>query len=336
MKRKLALLLVLAILSMMGAAALAVVKPGEDFCYLDTANVLSEEAEGTIYFCNQLLEEACGGQIVVAALDSIGNADIYDYAYDMFNEWKIGSPSEQNGFLLLLAIEEDNYYAMTGDRLDGVFSSSELNRLFDNYLEADFAAKDYEAGALKFFEAVLEKYIDRYNLDFSYADGVRMAQEALAGGSMGFGGAQSGGESYGSASPHDPYVEEDDGISGWLIAIIIIVVILAVMGTNNRRRGGSFWVFTAPRRHYHHPHHAPHHHPVPPPHSHNRRPPGGFGGFGGGRSGGGFSSGRSSSGRSSFGGGRSGSGRSGFSGSFGGGRGGGGRSSGGGAGRGRH
>ena len=211
MKRKLALLLALVLAFMLGSTALAAVKPGEDFYYLDTANVLSEEAEGTIYFCNQLLYDACGGQIVVAALDSIGSEDIYDYSYELFNEWGIGSSEENNGFLLLMTIEEDNYYALTGSGVEGIFSSSELKKLFDKHLEPEFAKKNYEAGALAFFEAVLDKYIDRYNLDFSYADGEAKAKEYLAqfdGSSaqnaapaQNYGGGQSGGGAYQNFEP---------------------------------------------------------------------------------------------------------------------------------------
>ena len=328
MKKKLALLLVL-MMSLLTASALAVVQPGEDFYYLDTAEVLSTEAEGTVYFCNQLLEEACGAQIVVAALDSIDGADIYDYAYDLFNEWGIGSAEENNGFLLLMAIEEDNYYALSGAGVDGIFSSAELNQLFDKYLEPDFAKKDYEAGALKFFEAVLDKYIDRYNLKFSYADGEKEAAAYLsnAGGGLGaapaedsYGGGQPGGGAY---AGDFYYEEEDDDFMGWVIAFVVIVAVLAISGANRRRRGGSFWggFLIGSSRHHHH-HHAPRHHQAPPPRVRVSREP------------------RSSAPRSGFGGGfsgggRSSSGRSSFSGSFGGGRSGGGRSFGGGAGRGR-
>ena len=328
MKRKLALLLALALAFMLGSTALAAVKPGEDFYYLDTAGVLSEEAEGTIYFCNQLLYDACGGQIVVAALDSIGGEDIYDYSYELFNDWGIGSSEENNGFLLLMAIEEDNYYALSGSGVDGIFSSGELKKLFDKHLEPEFAKKNYEKGALAFFEAVLDKYIDRYNLDFSYADGEAKAKEYLAqfngsaqsaGNAAAYGGAQSGGGYYGSSNGayYDPdhYEEEDDSVS-WILVLVIIIVIISISRAGRRRRGGTsgpiIFFGPGPRRH----HHAPRHHAAPP-RAHNRRPP--SGGFGGGFGGGG----------------RSGSGRS-FGGSFGGGRSGGGRSFGGGAGRGRH
>ena len=66
MKRFLAL--ALAILLALGCtsalAATRVVKPGDDFYYLDTADVLSEATEGEIYFSNVRLYEACGAQIV--------------------------------------------------------------------------------------------------------------------------------------------------------------------------------------------------------------------------------------------------------------------------------
>ena len=60
MKRFLAL--ALAILLALGCtsalAATRVVKPGDDFYYLDTADVLSEATEGEIYFSNVRLYEA--------------------------------------------------------------------------------------------------------------------------------------------------------------------------------------------------------------------------------------------------------------------------------------
>lgn len=303
---KKAIVCLLAMLLLCSSAfALNVVSPGEDFYYLDTAGVLSEETEGLIYFSNRLLEEKCGAQIVVAALDSIGNADIYDYAVEMGDSWGIGSASENNGFLLLMAIEEDNYYAVTGRGLDGIFPASEIKKLYDKYLEKDFAAKDYDKGARKFFEAVFEKIADYYNADVSIRDG-QEAYEAYvasaAGNTSGFGGRGPGGE-YVYYREYRPE-EKGPGFFSKLITFIVILYLLkAFFG---RRRGSNgclswllpFMIFNNSGRNrtvHHHVHH-----------NHHRRPPtGGFGGgFGGGGSfrGGGFGGGRSGGG-GGFGGG---------------------------------
>lgn len=314
----------LALMFSMGGA-LAVVQPGDDFYYLDTANVLSEETEGIIYFCNQQLYEQCGGQIVIAALDSIDGEDIYDYSYDLFNEWGIGSAEENNGFLLLMAIEEDNYFALSGGGIDRIFSSSVIQNLNDEYLEPDFAQKDYDAGALRYFEQVLNRYSDYYNLDLDIEDGKAAYEAYAASGSAGnsMGGARSGGAygdgptSYwtkdgGTYGSHDPA-----GFGDLISTVIGIAITVAVILLFFRFPWLGF--FVGPGRHHHH-HHVHHHRPGGP----GRRPPrgGGFGGFSGGGRSSGFGGGRSCG----FGGGRSGG--------FGGGRSGGGRSFGGGAGRG--
>ena len=180
MKKKLALLLVL-VMSLLTPAAQAVVKQGEDFYYLDTAGVLSEEAEGTIYFCNQMLEEACGGQIVVAVLDSLGGASTIDYALELFDSWGIGSAETNNGFLLLMSVEDEDYFTAYGIGVDDIFGGYVMHDLFRMQLEPFFAVKDYEAGALQFFRTVLEMYIDHYGLDFRYEDGRSMALRMIAG-----------------------------------------------------------------------------------------------------------------------------------------------------------
>lgn len=292
MKKKLATLLVLAMV-LLGSAS-AVVQPGDDFYYLDSANVLSEEAEGTIYFCNQLLYDACGGQIVVAALDSVGGADTYDYAYELFNDWGIGSAEKNNGFLLLMAIEEDDYFSLPGSGVESIFSSDELGRLQDEYLEPDFAKKDYEAGALKYFEAILDKYIDHYHLNFTYEDGEQKAQAYLAGE-----GAANSADNRVEANiashyeePYEYHPEEEgnflDGLITTIVVLAVIFIIARAIGGRGRRSGGARPIFFfAPRpprpprppRGPRPPHHEPHRSSPRPPRS----------GFGGGRGGGGGS-----------------------------------------------
>ena len=334
MKRFMVCLLAL-LTAMLPVSALAysVVNPGEDFYYLDRANVLKESTEGEIYFANRLLEEACGAQIVVVTLPNIGGADIFDYAVDLAEEWGIGDAEEQNGFLLLMTIEDENYYAVSGRGLYGLLPSSTLSDMLDRYLEPDFARGNYDEGALKFFEAVFSRIADYYNLNISPRDGVNAYNDFLRTGasSADYGGARGGG-AHGGWDEGAYYLEYI--IERLIEPIVTILVLLLLIMLISRIRGGAFWFWRptfiwpffgtirGPRYHHHHHHHGPGPGPGPGP---RRSPPrsGSFGGFSGG------------SGRSSFGGGRSSFGGV-RSGGFGGGRGGGGRGFGGGAGRGRH
>ena len=328
----------LALLALMCMPAMAkVVSPGPDFYYLDDANVLSEELKGEIFFANKLLYEACGAQIVIVTVDTTGREAIDDYAYELINNWGIGDAAKDNGFLLLLAIDDDDYYARTGSGLDRRFSAATIKDYYDKYLEGDFAAKRYEEGVKKFFEAVFERVATTYNADVTPADGVEAYREYVAQNAEAndFGGYSGSRRTGAINSEYRSYGDnEDSGFGFWIIIAVILLIMLIVLmskGWRARRRVGIM--------------------PPPPP-----PPPGGIGyrptrrvwhsgpTFGGPMprsrpSSGGFFGG-GGSGRSSFGGGSSrssfGGGGSFRSSGFGGASGGGGRSSGGGAGRGRH
>lgn len=144
-------------------------EPTDDFWYLDQSDVLSDETEGEIFFANQRLYDACGAEIVVVAVDSTDGMAIDDYAYSLFNDWQIGG-NTYRGMLLLMAIEDDNYYAMPGTALSMYFDSATLGNMLEKHLEPDFAKKDYDAGAKAFFEAVYEKVVDDFNLNLSITD----------------------------------------------------------------------------------------------------------------------------------------------------------------------
>lgn len=353
-----ACLAALLLTALAAAPAMAkVVSPGTEFYFLDAANVLSEATEGEIFFSNQLLYDACGAQIVVVTLDSTGSEAIDDYAYALFNDWGIGDSQKQNGFLLLLAIGDDDYYALCGSNLQSKFTSGALNQYFDDYLEADFAARRYDAGVRSFFEAVFERIASTYNADVTTAQGVAAYEAWAAGDGASEMTAASGGGSYRDGA-RGGYGEASDGSFGALAFVLLIVLILVLMSRRRRRAayvGGPriLPIFFGGHR-------AP-----PPPRGPMGGPGAGPGGYRGTPEGsyrrprvssnsarGDFfpkmtgdlfsktnNRGTSGSGGSLFGsggGGRSGFGGGGRSGGFGGARGGGGGSRGGGAGRGRH
>lgn len=349
MKRLLGLTLSLLLLC---AAALAadIPEPTEDFYVYDGANVLTYETEGHIVFCNALLDDACGAQIVFVTVDTVGNESIDDYALALYNDWQIGDARKHNGLLVLLAIDDDDYYALTGTGLDLELSAGILKEYVDEYLEPDFADRDYDEGARKLFDALFERVADICGADVTLSQGDARFEAWL--------------ETEDGAAEYEERREAQDryapapsggcaqggcvlmgldclGCSCGGLGILLLVLILLFAGI-----GGGFG-YRRYRR-YHPPIHPrpprprgwfwggprPGSAPRPPRFPRAPRPPRaphGGGMFGGGFFGGGGSSRGGGVGRTrSFGGGRS------RSGGFGGGRrGGGGGSRGGGVGRGR-
>lgn len=266
----------------------------------DGAEVLSAAQEEYLEKGNSALLKEQGAVVAVAAVPDAKGWDLWDFCMELAEKWQLSG----SDFILVLDIGGDNYWLVQGADLVDTFTDDMAGTYTRQYLENDFAAKDYGAGVVKLFDALVDWYGGSGTVvvpDYGYDEAP----------------AQTGGREVG-------------GI--FLLIVFVVILLVAVDGmrySNYRRRviitPGIFYrpfLFGRPRRRT----------PPPPPGGNNRRPPfgGGFfgggsfgsGGFnrpsGGGRSSGGFGGGRSGS----FGGGRSsggfGGGRSG--GSFGGGR----------------
>ncbi|MGN0681823.1 MAG: TPM domain-containing protein [Candidatus Fimisoma sp.] len=156
-------LLVMIIFMAAPTAFAGIPEKSQSFYVADYANVISQETENYIVEKNGQLENLCGGQIVVVAVDFLDGMDIEDYAYKVFKEWQIGSAEKNNGVLLLLAIGEDNYWCMQGKGLESEISSGEIDDMLWEYLEEDFASADYDAGVRKFFDKMFAAVSEVYS-----------------------------------------------------------------------------------------------------------------------------------------------------------------------------
>lgn len=186
-------------------------------CY-DEANVLTPETENYIITQNDALFALTGAQIVVACVNTTGTTDISDYAHSLFNSWGIGSAEENNGVLVLLSIGEEDYWTLQGEGLEDSLPSGILKTMQNEFLEPDFAVKQYDAGVRLYFDAILTHLETLYSVDLDTWSGAP--------------GAFTRAES------------ETDSVSGGsfdavMIAIVIVIVILIIVAIANGKGGSS-------------------------------------------------------------------------------------------------
>lgn len=82
----------------------------KDQCVVDDAGVLSDSTTSELETINAKLSSSCdGAQIGVLTVDYTGSATTEDYATEAFNAWGIGSSSKNNGVLILLVMQSDQY-----------------------------------------------------------------------------------------------------------------------------------------------------------------------------------------------------------------------------------
>ena len=313
-----------ALMVLVSCAAAAPDKPESGFV-ADEANVLSAGTIEHINEYNEILYSNTGAVIAIATVKNTGGREIDDFTYRLFNDWGVGDRKESNGLLLLLDIEGDNYFLAPGEKLAKILDEDDLWYFLDGYLEDDFAAKDYDAGVRKVFDALYDWYEGYYAPQTPTPD--------VPGGTVGVGTVVGGGL---LAS-----LLLGRGMFQMILFLIILAVVLDGLRWNRYRRMYLLPGMPPPVVYYRPLFWGWGRAPRPPRHRRPPRPPGGFGGGprppgGGGftRGGGSFRGGGFGGGMSRGGGiGRSGGGFSRGGGSFRGGGFGGGMSRGGGVGR---
>jgi uncharacterized protein len=147
------------------ALAIEVINPTDQFYVNDDASILTEETENYIVAQNEVLEEACGGQIVVVTVDFLAGQNIEEYSYTVMNEWGIGSSELKNGLLILLVPGEEHFWGVQGSGIAGVLTASLIGSYLEEYLAPKFTTKDYDGAVRDAFDAFIGWYDNFYHID---------------------------------------------------------------------------------------------------------------------------------------------------------------------------
>ena len=152
----------------------------KDQCVVDDAGVLSDSTTSELETLNAQLSSSCdGAQIGVLTVDYTGSATTEDYATEAFNTWGIGSSSKNNGVLILLVMQSDqyadgDYYLTYGDGFRSTMLADQASSLVQT-MEDDFAAKKYDAAVLTCATNVANTIAEVYGVTLSggtiYSDG---------------------------------------------------------------------------------------------------------------------------------------------------------------------
>ncbi|MBR1878958.1 MAG: TPM domain-containing protein [Paludibacteraceae bacterium] len=110
--------------------------------------------------CAAMLYRQTEVEMAVVALGSIGDADAFDFAYELFQRWGIGGEGKNTGVLILFAEESHDIRIMTGVGIEGVLPDAKCSRIIRETMIPAFRAGDYGGGlclgALRIYETCTE------------------------------------------------------------------------------------------------------------------------------------------------------------------------------------
>lgn len=116
-------------------------------------------ANEEVVFLNRLaqqLEDSTLVELCVVAIESIGQADAFDFCYEVFQRWGIGKEGKNTGVLLFLAVESRDIRIMTGGGIEGVLTDAVCNEIIQSTMMEPLRNADYSdalaLGALRIYE----------------------------------------------------------------------------------------------------------------------------------------------------------------------------------------
>ena len=227
MKKTFSFILALCLFLSLGVSAFAVVDQSESFYVADYSNVLSNDTEQMIINYNGALEQQCqGAQIVVVTVDYLDGMYSDEYAYQLFNDWGVGSADYNNGMLLLLAIQENKAWLAYGLGLSSLIDSDQVDSLLDKYFWKDFDRGNYDEAVTSLFNALLAWYDEQYD-----------AQVVQSGTSV------SSDNEYYTGYSQPSFGERLSHVLGSIIEILVVIAVLSMLfGGGRRGRGVGSWL----------------------------------------------------------------------------------------------
>ena len=152
-----------------GTAAASLPDLPKDQCVVDDAGVLSSTTVQAITDLNAQLQANCkGATIGVLTVDYTGSCTTEEYALQAANAWGIGSSTGNNGVLILLVMEtqqyaDGDYYIATGDGFRNTTLEKQAS-IIAQTMEDDFVARDFDGAVITCARNVANTIADIYGV----------------------------------------------------------------------------------------------------------------------------------------------------------------------------
>lgn len=137
----------------------------------DYAGVIDEASARQMIALGYELEQKTGAQAVVVTVSSLNGMPIEDYANQLFRTWGIGQASKDNGFLILLSINDHRWRVEVGRGLEGAIPDILSNQIMEELAKPEFLQNNYGTGLSKAYSQFCDTIGSDYNITLTHSLG---------------------------------------------------------------------------------------------------------------------------------------------------------------------
>ena len=122
----------------------------------DPSGILSPAARDTVDAICARLDRQTGIEAAVVMLPSIGDADVFGFAQDLFRRWGLGKKDKDNGVLVLFVADCRQIRIHTGYGLEGVLTDAMCKRIQTRLMVPAFRRSDWDTGMVQGMRGISE------------------------------------------------------------------------------------------------------------------------------------------------------------------------------------
>ena len=190
-------------------------KAGQECYVANPDDILTADDVGFLNTCAARLERETKVELCVVALGSIGDAECFDFSYELFQRWGLGKKGKNTGVLIVFVLDSHDIRIMTGTGIEGVLTDAQCSQIIHDEMIPAFREGKYGEGLCCGALAIYE-----------ICTGGAAPEELL---------------NMTSVTNRGKYASSDDSEESWagfiLITVFLIVIIIVIWKSS--RKGGS-------------------------------------------------------------------------------------------------
>lgn len=128
--------------------------PDYDEYLTDTTGVISTEDEIIIETKITEIEANTTAEIAVLIIPTTGDEDIAVYAFEVGQEWGVGKKENNNGLVIVIAVDDRKWFMATGYGLEGTLPDAIVKRIGERQFPPNFREGNYAQGILDALEDI--------------------------------------------------------------------------------------------------------------------------------------------------------------------------------------
>ncbi len=165
---------VLSVLCLLAFSPLFAQKPIPELwglCVHDEAKVLSQNTIDHLELQLKKYEDSTTNQIAVLVIPSLDGDVIENYSLRVVEKWQLGTKKNDNGALLIIAVEDHKMRIEVGHGLEGVLTDAQSNRIIRNEIAPNLRRGDFDTGVSAAVDAIIKTIGGEYKANGAESGG---------------------------------------------------------------------------------------------------------------------------------------------------------------------